>query len=106
MKQEEARREREELLAKIEENKQLEQEQLHHLKEQNEKHQNDLLAQIEYNERLRADERVEQQRMLEVEQEAEAEYRRKVEELRNKPVIEKLHPMRRRQYQSTGQLLG
>lgn len=100
--QEEARREREELTQKIEDNKRLEKSQVEKLKAQNEAHQSDLIGQMEYNRRLQDADVVEQQRMFLAEQEAELEYRRKVEEMRNKPVIEKMHPMRRRQYQASG----
>jgi len=104
--QEQARMERDQLLRKIEENKELEAAQIRQLKEQHLSHQNDLIGQIEYNSRLREAERMEQDRMFQAEQEAEAEYRRKVEELRNKPVLDKMHPMRRRYYQTSGQILG
>ncbi len=110
--QAEARLEREELLEKIEENRRLEREQLERIQEQNKEHQDHLMGQMAYNARLARAEEDEQARMWQSEKEAEAEYLRKVEELRNKPVLDKLHPVRRRHYKQqqkqmgTGELLG
>lgn len=106
--QAEALVERTELLQKIEENKRLEREQVEQLRAKHEAHQTDLVGQIDYNRRQRELEADEGERMWQSEQNAELEYRRKVEELRAKPVLDKMHPMRRRQHQpqpTTG-LLG
>ena len=54
-----------------------------------------------YNASLRDAELEEEQRQWIKQQEAEEEYRRKLEEARDKPVLEKLHPMRRRAYQES-----
>ena len=98
LKQEEARRERDELLLRIEENKRVEREALEKHRANNAAYQSDLLGQMAYNERLREDDQQEEARMWQAQQDAEKEYRHKLEELRAKPHLDKMHPLRRKHY--------
>ena len=91
----EAQRERVELLQKIEENKRQEKEQQEARWKKNLSHQSDLLSQMDYNQRLRVDEQVEEERTWRSQRSAEIEYRRKLEDALASDQIDKLHPMRR-----------
>ena len=91
----EAQREREEIIRRIEENKALEKEQHQRLEEQNLRHLADLKGQMAYNKQLRNIDQTEAEREWAVQQEAEREYRRKLEVALANPSIEKVHPLRR-----------
>lgn len=106
MRQEEARRERDDLLQRIEENKRQEKEEIERHSATRRAYQNDLLGQMAYNHRLRQEELDEEVRMWQKQVDAEREYQHKLEELRSKPNLEKMHPMRRAHYaQSASALL-
>lgn len=98
----EAEQEREALLQQLAENKRLDAEQLVKLRQDIAAHRSDLLGQIDYNRRRREVHANEEKRLEARQQEAEIEYQRKIEYLLNKPVIEKIHPMRRHLYMSAG----
>ncbi len=95
LRREEAKRDREELLRKIEENRQLDAAERQRLSDQNRLHQDDLRGQIAYNSRLRENRQQEKLREWESQSAAEAEYQRKLKLALENPQIEKLHPMRR-----------
>jgi len=102
----EAQREREKLMATIAENKQYDRQQAVQLREDNKSYRRDLLGQINYNRRQRSQQADEMKRQEETQIEAELEYKRKVEHLLEKPVIQKIHPLRRGLYSqsATGRL--
>jgi len=104
---EDAQRERERLMATITENKQHDAQQAAKLREDNMSYRRDLLGQIDYNRRQRSQHADEAKRQDETQKEAELEYKRKIEHLLEKPVIQKIHPLRRGLYQpqsATGRL--
>ena len=92
---EEAAREKEELNKFIEENRRVESQQdmQHHAKHQ--AHQHDLLAQMDFNRRQRQIEWREEERVWSAQQDAEQEYRRKLEEALASDFVDKMHPIRR-----------
>jgi len=92
---EEAKKERELLLQTISNNRRVDQEVKDRLIALNGQHQRDLTGQIAYNRRQRKGAAEEDQRMWAVQRGAEVEFLRKVEDLRNRPVLDKIHPMRR-----------
>ena len=96
----EAQREREQLMARIAENKQYDQQQAAKLLDDNKAYRRELLGQIDYNRRQRSQHADEMKRQEETQKEAELEYKRKIEHLLEKPVIQKVHPLRRGLYQS------
>ena len=91
----ETAREREELTRSIEENRLREAQRDELLRVKNSQHQSDLLDQMAYNQALRHEEDVEEERMWVSQRDAEMEYQRKLEEALDSPYVEKLHPMRR-----------
>ena len=97
---EEAQREREQILSTIAENRRLDAEQAARLRDQNVAYRTDLVGQIDYNRRLRSRQADEERRLDDGQRQAELEYRRKVDYLRAKPVMQKVHPTRRGLYQS------
>ena len=97
---EETEREREQILAMIADNKRLDEQQATKLRDHHMAYRADLLGQIDYNRRLRHQQMDEQRRLDDRQREAEAEYRRKIDHLLDKPVIQKVHPIRRGLYQS------
>jgi hypothetical protein len=58
----------------------------------------DLLGQIDYNRRLRENEKLEEKRLDRIEIDAETEYQRKIDYLLKKPVLDRIHPLRRHLY--------
>jgi len=100
MQREETQKEREQIQATIAENKRLDQDQAARLRDQNTAYYSDLRGQIDYNRRQRGLMDDEQRRVEERQKEAELEYQRKVEYLRGKPVMQRIHPTRRGLYQS------
>ena len=97
---EEAEKEREEILSTIAENRRADDQQAAKLRDQNTAYRSDLLGQIDYNRRLRSHLANEQQRLVDRQKAAELEYQRKIDHLRDKPVIHKIHPIRRGLVQS------
>jgi len=97
---EEMQREREEILATIAENKRADEEKTGKLREQNVAYRGDLLGQIDYNRRQRAQQTDEQVRLEQMQKESELEYQRKISYLLEKPVMQKVHPLRRGLYHS------
>jgi len=98
----EAQQEREDMLQQLAENKRMDVETMNKIRQDIAAHRRDLLGQIDYNRRLR-ESRIDEEKRLEVKQrEAEVEYQRKVEYLLHKPVLEKIHPIRRQLYMSAG----
>lgn len=94
-KREEAARECEELNRFIDENKRIEAEQDMQRNEKHRQYQNDLFAQMDYNCRQRALEWKEEERIWSAQQDAENEYRRKLEEALASDFVDKMHPMRK-----------
>jgi len=97
---EETQKEREQLMSMIAENRRVDDEQAAALRDQNSSYRADLRGQIDYNRRQRtlaADERT---RLDQQQRDAEQEYRRKIDYLRDKPVMQQIHPIRRGLYQS------
>ena len=82
----------------IQENKRIEQEVKDKLHRQHSEYQQDLLGQMAYNRRQIQEEVDEDYRMHMKQREAEEEYRLKVEDLRSRPPIDKIHPSRRKNY--------
>lgn len=101
VRQREAKKNKEDLMASIESNKRMEKERQERLHQQNVDYKNDLLGQIGYNQRQRQGDIDEEQRMWLAEKEAADEYQRKVEYLRGKPVLDNMHPLRRGLYMSS-----
>ena len=97
---EEAQRERQQILESIASNRQLELDETLNRRSQNSAYRCDLLGQIDYNRRQKSRADEEQKRLEKCQRDAEAEYWKKVEHLRGKPVVEKLHPVRRGLFQS------
>ena len=97
---EEAQRERQQIQATIAENKRLDEAEAAKLRDQNVAYRSDLRGQIDYNRRQRGLQADERKRLEECQKEAELEYQRKVEYLREKPVMQRIHPTRRGLYQS------
>ena len=90
-----AAKEKEILQKQIAENQRIEQEQIRNVKDKNLRYQDDLLGQMQYNQKLRDQDALEEERMYIAQRDAEVEYRRKLEDALMSPEIEKLHPMRR-----------
>ena len=90
----EAAQERMQLTKRIEENKQIEAEQDARHAAKHMAHQNDLLDQMDYNQRLRNIEMKEEERLWRGQQDAEREYRTKLEEVLASDHQDKMHPMR------------
>lgn len=93
--QEAARIERDAILRNIEEHRQLEAEQLAQQKEEQKRYQQDLLQQIEYQQLLKDRELLEEKREFKLAQQAEMEYKNRLESVLSKTPSSKLHPMRR-----------
>ncbi|KAI8789300.1 cilia- and flagella-associated protein 53-like [Biomphalaria glabrata] len=91
----EAAREKEELQQKIAENQRLEAEQTLKHKQAYINHQNDLISQIEYNSKLREEERAYELDEYLKAQQAEREYQTRIKQVLDNPTHDKLHPMRR-----------
>lgn len=92
--QESERAEREALLSAIEEHKRLEAENDERIKNKNLSYQRDLDMQIDYQRRVKSKELEEEEREFRMGQDAEAEYQRKLKEALERPIIDKVHPMR------------
>lgn len=94
-KQQDAEREREELLRMIEENRRHEEEQAIRNKEKHMNYQRDLLGQIQHNTNLQREqfERDEQEYLMGMQ--AEREYQARLKACLDNPEYEKVHPMRR-----------
>jgi len=97
---EEMQREREQILATIAENRRVDEEQAAKLRDQNSAYRSDLLGQIDYNRRQRDQQQDERRRLEERQKDAELEYQSRIQYLREKPVMQKIHPIRRGLYQS------
>ena len=93
--QEAARIEREAILRNIEEHRQLEAKQMAQLKDEQKRYQQDLLQQMEYQQLLKDRELLEEKREFELGQQAEIEYKNRLESVLCKTPSNKLHPMRR-----------
>lgn len=106
LRRERAKQEREELLQTIANNKRIEKEQWEDIRRQNLLHQQDLLDQMAYNNRQHREDMDEEQRMIQRQKDAELEYRMKVEDLMGRPVLGKIHPMRRNHYFTSQQTVG
>jgi len=102
LRQEEAKKERELLLQTISDNRRVDQETKDQLIALNAQHQRDLLSQIAYNRRQAEVDRGEELRMRAGLREEEREFRCKVEDLRGRPVVQRMHPIRRRAYERHG----
>ncbi|ELT96543.1 hypothetical protein CAPTEDRAFT_143123, partial [Capitella teleta] len=98
LRQEEARKDREDLLRRIDENRRFEEEESRKRSAKIKNYENDLLGQMAYNHQLRQEEMDEEVRTWHSQLDAEKEYQRKLEELRSTPYIEKMHPLRRAHY--------
>ncbi|ESO89587.1 hypothetical protein LOTGIDRAFT_204314 [Lottia gigantea] len=101
-----AQRERAELMKVIEKNKQLDREEAQRLWQKHLQYQNDLEGQIDYNERQRIQERQMEEIEYKLGMQAEREFQQKIQEALSNPVIEKLHPIRRRAQSATLQIQG
>lgn len=99
---EEAKKDREVLLLQLAENKRVDVELSEKLRRDINAYRSDLLGQIDYNRRQRESQVDEEKRLDMLQHEAELEYQRKIEYLMNKPVLDKIHPMRRQLYLSAG----
>lgn len=93
-------RERQEIISSIAQRKQSDQQKSTKQLEDNRAYRSDLLGQIDYNRRQRGLQQDEHKRQEERMKEAELEHQRKIEHLLDKPVIQKVHPIRRGLYQS------
>ena len=94
-KREEARAEVEELKQRIEENQRIEAEKNRKIHARHAQHQSDLLGQMDYNRRQRALADTELEREWKVQNAAELEYQRKLQDALERPDVDRLHPMRR-----------
>lgn len=88
-------RERQTLLASIEENKRLDEEEAAKLMARHMHHQNDLREQIRYNEQLREERRNNEEYEHAMAMQAEREYQTRLKEALDNPSFSRLHPMRR-----------
>ncbi|XP_050400644.1 cilia- and flagella-associated protein 53 [Patella vulgata] len=101
-----AQRERDELIQTIERNKQLDKEELQRIRQKNLQYQSDLEGQIDYNCRLKEQDRQYNDTEYKLGLQAEYEYEQKIRDALNNPVIDKLHPMRRRVQSASLQVTG
>ena len=90
----EAKREGDELVRKIEENKRLEEEKRLKVHTQNHQHQDDLMGQMRYNVTQKQLQTDWDEREWQAQMDAEKEYRVKLEEALAKPDVHKIHPTR------------
>ena len=88
-------REREELNRFIEENKRIEAQQDMVQSAKHQAYQSDLISQMDYNMRQRVIEVREEERVWSAQQDAEREYRRKLEDALASDFVDKMHPVRR-----------
>ena len=93
--QEEARKQGEDMLAAITEHNRLEDEKNERIHQDNLKYQQDLIDQVDYSERQKELEKDEDHRLYLSGLEAEAQYQAKLKEALARPVIDKVHPMRK-----------
>ena len=93
--QEEARQQGEDMLAAIMEHNRLEDEKNERIHQENLKYQQDLIDQVDFAERQKQLEKDEDHRLYLSGLEAEAQYQAKLKEALARPVIDKVHPMRK-----------
>ncbi|XP_038077706.1 cilia- and flagella-associated protein 53-like [Patiria miniata] len=91
----ELQKERELMQAAMDEHKRLEEEKLAGIRRENLAYQDDLLGQLDYTRRQHEMDKDEEHREYLKGLEAEAEYQAKLKEALARPVIDKMHPMRR-----------
>lgn len=94
----ESQRERELLLSQLADNKRLDAESAAKYRQEMLKVRQDLLGQIDYNRRMRDAEMIEERRLDQKQVDAEVEYQRKIDYLMHKPVLDRIHPLRRHLY--------
>lgn len=92
--QESTRQERESILRNIEDHRQLEAEQLAQMKNEQKRYQMDLQQQMQYQRLMKEREEMEERREFELGQQAEMEYKRRLEMAVQKTSTNKQHPMR------------
>ena len=97
---EETQREREDLASMIAANRRVDDDLAAAARDQHAAYRADLRGQIDYNRRQRALAQDEQARLERQQRDAELEHRRKIDYLRDKPVAQNIHPIRRGLYQS------
>ena len=93
--QEESQRESEAMLAAMAEHKRLDDEKNAAVHQENLKYQQDLIDQVDYTVRQKEIEKDEEHRLYLQGLEAEAQYQAKLKEALARPVIDKIHPLRR-----------
>lgn len=101
IRQQEAERERLELIRTIEENRRLETEQAEKLHAKHQQYQDDLIGQIEYNQNLRREQFLRDEDEYMKGMQAEREYQSRLKACLDNPEYERMHPMRRAMQQRT-----